>query len=151
MRMSNHAPRSACGQCILILAAAALFAAGCSKAEPVATKEPTMEPVAAAAVAPSVPTKAAPGEAEYLVVQIEGMTCGGCAWEIKDKLTKIDGVRSVNVNLAGECAAIGYDATKVQKKALLTAFVELAYEVQEVGDERLTSTATGEVKCIARQ
>ncbi len=132
-----------------------LLVVGCSRADALPTRE---QPAATGAAVPAgglqltKPGTTTPAVAvvDYLVVEVQGLTCGGCKWEIEDKFGKIAGVRSVNVNIAGECAAIAYDGKTVARRALFKAFDELAYEVREVGDERLTSTPSGEVQCIAR-
>lgn len=46
-----------------------------------------------------------------LTVQVTGMTCAACATRIEKVLNRMDGVKSANVNLAIEKAAVQYDET----------------------------------------
>ena len=45
------------------------------------------------------------------VIKIEGMHCDNCAKRVKESLEKIEGVKSVKVNLNGKNATIKYKDT----------------------------------------
>lgn len=43
-----------------------------------------------------------------IIVKIDGMKCDHCAKRVHDSLTKLEGVKSVKVNLEGKNATISY-------------------------------------------
>ncbi|RMH62640.1 MAG: copper-translocating P-type ATPase [Calditrichaeota bacterium] len=48
---------------------------------------------------------------DYLVLPIAGMTCASCVARVKQSIDGLDGVSSVDVSLAAEQAAIGFEGT----------------------------------------
>jgi len=59
---------------------------------------------------------------------IEGMTCASCVGRVEASLTKVEGVKSVSVNLATEKAEIRL-AGPVDRAALIQAVEKVGYEV----------------------
>jgi len=57
---------------------------------------------------------------------IQGMHCASCASIITDKVSKLDGVQSCEVNFATKNATIEYDDTKIQVQGI-------AQEVEKYG------------------
>ncbi len=49
-------------------------------------------------------------DARKIVLPIGGMTCGACSARVERGLKKLEGIVSVNVNLASEKAMIEYNA-----------------------------------------
>ncbi|MFZ5944098.1 MAG: heavy metal translocating P-type ATPase [Bacillota bacterium] len=62
-------------------------------------------------------------------LKIKGMTCAACAAKIEKSLNKMDGVASVNVNLAMEKAAIEYDPSKIKLNDFVEKINKLGYQV----------------------
>ncbi|MEQ8200051.1 MAG: heavy metal translocating P-type ATPase [Syntrophomonadaceae bacterium] len=66
-------------------------------------------------------------------IKIAGMSCAACAARIEKKLGKMEGVETVNVNLASEKAAVQYDDNKVGLDQLEEAITGLGYSVIHEG------------------
>lgn len=64
-------------------------------------------------------------------IEIEGMHCASCVVSVEKSLKKLDGVKSANVNLATESAAIEFDPDKVNYDAFKKAVEDVGYEVRE--------------------
>ena len=65
---------------------------------------------------------------------IEGMTCASCVARIERSLNKVEGVQSVNVNLATERADIQASGF-VDRKALVQAVEDAGYSVPSASVE----------------
>ena len=50
--------------------------------------------------------------------KIGGMTCASCAKAIERAVNKLDGIQSINVNVATEKATISYDSSKLKLTAI---------------------------------
>jgi P-type Cu+ transporter len=59
-------------------------------------------------------------------LEIEGMTCAGCAARVERSLSKLEGVEAA-VNLATEEAAVSFDPTRVDVEALIAAVEASGY------------------------
>lgn len=66
---------------------------------------------------------------ERLQIKIDGMTCASCSARIEKKVSKLDGVFSVNVNLANEKCQLEYDKDKINKEKIFQTIQELGYKV----------------------
>jgi Cu+-exporting ATPase len=62
---------------------------------------------------------------------ITGMTCAACANRIEKNLSKVEGVKKVNVNLATEKAAIQYDPKQATVENLIEKVNKTGYGVLE--------------------
>ncbi|MFQ3598343.1 MAG: cation transporter [Chloroherpetonaceae bacterium] len=60
--------------------------------------------------------------------KIDGMVCTSCEKSIESKLTKIEGVKSVNVSQENGDAEVEFDASKVSEEKLVADIVELGYK-----------------------
>lgn len=78
---------------------------------------------------PMLTPDAAPATAR---LEIEGMTCGGCAAKVRRTLSAVPGVIAAEVTLAEKLATVGYDPSRVSVEAIAQAVVALAYEVRTV-------------------
>ena len=58
---------------------------------------------------------------ETCVVNVEGMTCAGCAVAVKMAAGKVDGVTSVDVSLEDNQARVAYDPAKTTPRAIAEA------------------------------
>lgn len=65
---------------------------------------------------------------------IEGMHCASCAVLIENSLKKIEGVESVNVNLATEKARIVHNPNQVITKELVAGVEAAGYKAREAGE-----------------
>lgn len=82
---------------------------------------------AAAAGVPRAPAAPlAAGEARA-PIPIAGMHCGHCATSVKDALSRIDGVKSVDVYLDANGAAVVYEKDKVEPSKLTGAVNGLGF------------------------
>ncbi len=62
-----------------------------------------------------------------VILNIEGMHCGGCATGIQMITSGMDGVTSSFVDLDAKKGTIEYDDTKVKPEAMIAAIKELGY------------------------
>lgn len=62
-------------------------------------------------------------------LQISGMTCAACATRIEKGLSKLDGVKEANVNLAMERATITYDEGQLKLQKIEQKIEDLGYQV----------------------
>ncbi|MGQ9806110.1 MAG: heavy-metal-associated domain-containing protein [Chlorobiales bacterium] len=60
--------------------------------------------------------------------KIDGMVCTSCKKSLESKLTKIEGVKSVNVSQENGEAEIEFDGLKVSEEKLITSIDELGYK-----------------------
>ncbi len=90
---------------------------------------------------PNPTEPAAPSGIAHQELAISGMTCASCVGRIERKLGKLDGVRSVSVNLATERAAVAYDPSRLQPAQLISTVEAAGYgaapvvEVQDEGED----------------
>jgi copper ion binding protein len=61
-------------------------------------------------------------------ILVEGMSCGHCVSHVKEALSELDGVSSVDVNLAAKTAVIEA-TTDVNDKDIKFAIEDAGYEV----------------------
>jgi len=80
--------------------------------------------VGGATLASMRPDVAAAGRANTshtCVVNVEGMTCAGCAVAVKMAAGKVDGVTSVDVSLEDNQARVAYDPARTTPRAIAEA------------------------------
>ncbi|MDF1513509.1 MAG: heavy metal translocating P-type ATPase [Anaerolineae bacterium] len=84
---------------------------------------------------------------QQMTLQVQGMTCASCVSHVQKALSKVDGVREVNVNLATEKADLWFDTT-VPVATLVTAVRDSGYDV---GTEMVTLDIEGMTcaSCVA--
>lgn len=63
------------------------------------------------------------------LVKIGGMHCAGCVNSIQRRVSTIDGISRVEVNLANERAVLEYDPARVKMDAIERAIEEIGYRV----------------------
>ncbi len=66
---------------------------------------------------------------ERTLVKIGGMHCAGCVNSIQRRVSTLEGIYKVEVNLASERAVLEYDPTKVGMDAIEQAIQEIGYRV----------------------
>ncbi len=76
----------------------------------------------------------------YTFVPIEGMTCAACVARVEKGLQKVPKVASVNVNLAAEQAAVGFETTDISTSEIVEKVQQVGYDVKR---DKLTIGLTG--------
>ncbi len=138
---------------VIALLSIALSTAACSRSEAAGAVKPEPPATSAASVSsagPTPPPQPATSEhAAATALGIDGMTCGGCAWQVEDKLSKLDGVRSVKVDLKEKCAAVQFDEGRVGPARMIAQLDEMGYEAADRGSGSVVALADGSLGCIA--
>ena len=67
--------------------------------------------------------------------QIHGMHCASCAAIITDKITKLEGVKSANVNFATDQAQIDFEPEQVTLEQMNKEISKLGYHLMEKGEQ----------------
>ena len=70
------------------------------------------------------------------VFKIQGMSCSSCVAGIQKKLSSLEGIISVNINLATEKGQVEYDESKIGVQQVLTAIEGLGYKAFLDGDRK---------------
>jgi len=73
------------------------------------------------------------GQTETLNLAISGMHCASCSSRIENVVGKLDGVLSVNVNLAGETGKIVFRKDRGSQRKIREAISALGFESRPVG------------------
>ena len=68
-----------------------------------------------------------------IVIDVEGMKCGGCESLIKAKLESIDGVHAANADHKSGQVQIQFDASLVQVDELKDIILTQGYSVRDPG------------------
>ena len=63
------------------------------------------------------------------LLQVKGMTCGGCARTVERVLSALPGISRVSVSLARNSVEVQYDETALNKNALSAALRSAGYEI----------------------
>jgi len=72
---------------------------------------------------------------ENKIFKIKGMHCASCSAIITKRLSKLDGVKNVNVNYATEKANIDFDVEKVSLKKMNNEIEKLGYSISDTKEE----------------
>ncbi|MBI5068702.1 MAG: heavy-metal-associated domain-containing protein [Deltaproteobacteria bacterium] len=60
-------------------------------------------------------------------LHVEGMTCPSCKVAVRVALSRLDGVKDMQIDLANKSASVAYDSTKVTPQQLADALNRLGY------------------------
>lgn len=63
------------------------------------------------------------------IINVKGMTCGGCVNSVKRSLQALHGVQTVDVNLSSGEVNVSYDEETMDVGTLKAAIEEAGYEV----------------------
>ncbi len=66
---------------------------------------------------------------QEVILQVSGMSCMGCVSSVKRLLGALDGVESVEVDLAAGRVQVSYDAQRVQPPSMKAAIEDGGYQV----------------------
>ncbi|MDR1033930.1 MAG: heavy metal translocating P-type ATPase [Bifidobacteriaceae bacterium] len=77
-------------------------------------------------------------------LKIDGMTCASCVNHVETAIGKVDGVKSVNVNLANESASVEYDSEIANTGSIAKAVKDAGYEVRgDAGQVKKNGLSSG--------
>jgi copper chaperone len=62
---------------------------------------------------------------------VEGMTCQHCIQTVTEKVSKMTGVKKVDVSLEQKEVTVDFDELQTQREAISTQIVEAGFEVIE--------------------
>jgi len=68
---------------------------------------------------------------ERTTLELEGMSCAGCAVTIENALKKAEGVKSAQVNFAAEKAYVEYDPAATDARKLAEVVRSVGYDVKQ--------------------
>lgn len=63
-------------------------------------------------------------------LEVEGMTCGGCAVAVRVALKKLQGVTKAQVSYEKRSAAVTYDPARVEVAAMIEAIADLGFRAK---------------------
>ncbi len=61
---------------------------------------------------------------------VDGMTCNGCVKSVTGAVTRIAGVRKVDVSLAAKSATVEYDDAATTPGAIVAAIVDAGFDAR---------------------
>lgn len=67
---------------------------------------------------------------ETLILELDGMSCGGCVGSVQRILSSQPGVQSAQVSLSPQKAEIQFDPTITGRPQLVQAIEEAGYDVR---------------------
>lgn len=79
---------------------------------------------------------------------IEGMTCSACQAAVQKAVTKIDGVKEVNVNLLNNSMDVVYDDSILNNKTILKAVGKAGYKAKLKGDKTIETNTSNKSKSV---
>lgn len=72
---------------------------------------------------------------EKIRLNISGMSCASCSARIEKKLSRMEGINAVNVNLATNKAMVTYDSSQIQLEQITQAIDRLGFVASEESEE----------------
>lgn len=66
---------------------------------------------------------------EQAVINVEGMTCGGCVASVTKAIKRLEGVEQANVSLESKIASVIYDKGKTNEGEIKQAVRDAGYDV----------------------
>lgn len=115
--------------------AALLMMSGCRSAEPSSSSLPPSTASATTAVQPTTAT-----ETREVILHVEGLTCEGCAWQIRETLQKVDGITDVRTTVAGKRVVVTFDPSRASSSTAMQALQRVGYRSEEVGASTAAAT-----------
>lgn len=80
---------------------------------------------------------------------VQGMTCSSCQAHVNKAVEKIDGVKSVNVNLLSNNMVVEYDENKIDNNKIISAVIDAGYDASidlETGNKQKVNNKNFENK-----
>lgn len=87
--------------------------------------------VGALALAANLAWSADPASADrtaHVALHIEGMTCPSCKAAVRMAITRLQGVKQADVDVADKSATVEYDTSRVSPQQIADAVNRLGYE-----------------------
>ena len=81
--------------------------------------------------------KAKPGPTKQLVLEMSGMTCGGCVKTLTGAFKKVKGAKDVRVTLKPQRAVITYDSGAAKAEQFVKAAEKAGYKAKIASDKAL--------------
>ena len=86
---------------------------------------------------------------KQITIPIEGMTCASCSQKIEKTISKLEGVKTANVNLATEKATIQYDPTVIRLSQIKAEIIKLGYTpLESIGIAKVDEDKARKQKAI---
>ena len=86
---------------------------------------------------------------KQITIPIEGMTCASCAQKIEKTISKLDGIKSANVNLATEKATIQYDPSVIRLSQIKSEIIKIGYKpLESIGIAKVDEDKVRKQKAI---
>jgi len=70
-----------------------------------------------------------------MIFSVKGMTCASCVNRVEKMISKVEGVRSVNVNLAANQAQVEADETIEMSEAIIKAIEKAGYDAKPIDND----------------
>jgi len=74
-------------------------------------------------------------ETKQEIIKIRGMRCKSCVEKIESKISSLEGVNSIKVNLAEDKAEIKFDPNKINLNEIKTEIKKLGYSIEDGEDK----------------
>lgn len=114
----------------LLAGVALLVMSGCRSSE---SSSPATPPSASSVPASAqAPVASSETSSRELVLHVEGLTCEGCAWQIRETLQKVDGIVDVRTTVADKRVVVTYDPRKATSATATQALEQVGYKSEEV-------------------
>ncbi|WP_041223545.1 heavy metal translocating P-type ATPase [Deferribacter desulfuricans] len=81
------------------------------------------------------------------IFTVKGMTCASCVNRIEKKVSKIDGIEKVSVNLATEKMLVSFNPEKVDDEKIKNAVKDAGYDIEEGSDLKTVSIPIKGMTC----
>jgi len=112
---------------LLATAALGMMVSGCRSSE---TSSPPPPPVAPSSSTPTETSNSSTRTRE-IAIHVEGLTCEGCAWQIRETLQKVDDISDVRTTVADERVVVTLDPHRVTSATVIQALEQVGYESEE--------------------
>jgi len=104
---------------------------GCPSTETAPSRANQSVPASASPSSPPTNPATASGD---LVLHVDGLTCEGCAWQIRDTLERVDGVQDVRTTVANKRVVVTYDSKRTSAPAVRGALKDVGYDSVEISE-----------------
>jgi P-type Cu2+ transporter len=91
-----------------------------------------------------------PGGQCQMDLAVEGITCAACMSEIETTLTRLPGVSQARVNLTSRRLAVGWESSRTDARAVVTALEALGYKAHPFDPAHAASVEEGEARFLMR-
>ena len=78
------------------------------------------------------------------IYNIKGMTCAACQANITKAVSKVDGVKSINVNLLSNSMAVEFDENTTSSEDIIVAVVSIGYSAEVVNKTEKSNSFSNE-------